>query len=449
MATILFDIFPATGHYNACLRFAGRLAEKHRIVFICEKKYKQTIVQSGFEYYLLEKSFLPERFSVRNTRYWIYLFYYSLSIMNSGDDKKYIQEEILNYKAMLEEIQPDLIFLDSHHYYKKLVYDSSTARLVRLQTMQSTRRRALYPPICYDYLPGLTKSGIAFSSLLWKWNFLKSTMLLAIDRLLFPGKNLIDHLIILSEYCGIDLYKNIDHDRYTPRGIEIAGGEEVILPPVAFDFPGKGILLGYRRTPSINNHGDHISPRYMECIKQVEQMRSQGRKVVYVSLGTLSTNEEKIALRFYAVIKKVCEEMKSTSFILSISKDVFPMELMPFSANTFVFKKVPQLHLLGYCDLMITHGGMNSITECIEKEIPMLVYPLDKSWDQPGNASRVVYHGLGLKGNIRRATPRSIRQKVDLIWEDYALFKKNIKKMKDRIATEPDNGLNYINSLLP
>jgi UDP:flavonoid glycosyltransferase YjiC (YdhE family) len=41
----------------------------------------------------------------------------------------------------------------------------------------------------------------------------------------------------------------------------------------------------------------------------------------------------------------------------------------------------------------------------------MLVYPL--VYDQPGNAARVVHHGLGLRGNVRQASAEKIGAQID------------------------------------
>lgn len=78
----------------------------------------------------------------------------------------------------------------------------------------------------------------------------------------------------------------------------------------------------------------------------------------------------------------------------------------------------------------------------------MLVYPLDRNWDQPGNAARVVYHGMGLKGNICWDTSGSIQRKIERIWVHYDFYKENVRKMKARIASEPDMVMDDINSLL-
>ena len=40
------------------------------------------------------------------------------------------------------------------------------------------------------------------------------------------------------------------------------------------------------------------------------------------------------------------------------------------------------------------------------------------SSDQPGNAARVVYHGVGLRGDHRRDGPEEIRRKLDALVAD-------------------------------
>jgi UDP:flavonoid glycosyltransferase YjiC (YdhE family) len=83
---------------------------------------------------------------------------------------------------------------------------------------------------------------------------------------------------------------------------------------------------------------------------------------------------------------------------------------------------------------MITHGGMNSIAECIKMEIPMLVFPLSPYWDQPGNSARVIYHGLGLRANIQRDSCRHIENKIERIMRNYEDFKNNLSIMRKNMS---------------
>jgi UDP:flavonoid glycosyltransferase YjiC (YdhE family) len=65
---------------------------------------------------------------------------------------------------------------------------------------------------------------------------------------------------------------------------------------------------------------------------------------------------------------------------------------------------------------MLTHGGLNSVKECICLGVPMIVFPT--GFDQPGNGARVVHHGLGLMEDIRKATPERLASMLDTVVGD-------------------------------
>jgi zeaxanthin glucosyltransferase len=99
-------------------------------------------------------------------------------------------------------------------------------------------------------------------------------------------------------------------------------------------------------------------------------------------------------------------------------------------------KWAPQLSILQRAAAMVTHGGMNSIMECIHFRVPMVIVPGMR--DQPGNMARAVHHGIAVTARMKNITPEQL---VKLI--ENAMYNTDIRqalsRMKDRIAAE--NGM--------
>jgi UDP:flavonoid glycosyltransferase YjiC (YdhE family) len=95
-------------------------------------------------------------------------------------------------------------------------------------------------------------------------------------------------------------------------------------------------------------------------------------------------------------------------------------------SNALLVNFVPQLEMLKRASIMITHGGFNSIKECIFFGVPMIVFPIIR--DHPAITARVVYHGLGLRGNLQNASVEQIHQLIKRIDQDPS-FKTRVEAM--------------------
>jgi zeaxanthin glucosyltransferase len=87
-------------------------------------------------------------------------------------------------------------------------------------------------------------------------------------------------------------------------------------------------------------------------------------------------------------------------------------------AHVILAERIPQVRLLPRAAAMITHGGSNSVRECLHFGVPMLVFP--RWFDQYGMAARIQAHGLGLVGDPRRVTPSGIVQQVRRLLDEPA-----------------------------
>jgi UDP:flavonoid glycosyltransferase YjiC (YdhE family) len=82
-----------------------------------------------------------------------------------------------------------------------------------------------------------------------------------------------------------------------------------------------------------------------------------------------------------------------------------------------VFEWAPQLEVLHHADVVIHHGGISSVNESILAGVPMVVYPFT-FLDQPGNAARVRFHGLGEVGDRSKESAAVIRERIIRVLSD-------------------------------
>ncbi|WP_455643452.1 nucleotide disphospho-sugar-binding domain-containing protein [Parabacteroides sp.] len=447
MATILFDIFPATGHYNASLPLAKYLSKVNRIVYVCDSSHQKIVADYGFETFVVEDDALQLLRTEKKVKGFCSSFF---SFSDSRKKLEILNLMVIDYKRIKDFIHPDLILLDSHHFYKAIVYSGVCNHILRLQSMVSTCKQPYVAPVSSSYLPMYTNKGYYIGEWLWKIYRFKSCIYQWSQRLFYPFGNYFSDVDILSTLCCYPLTKRIDCDRYTVSRVELKGYPELVVSPVVFDFPsvGREVLTCPCSIPE-NRDIPLFIVRYSALTERLQFLRTNGKKfIIYCSLGTLSVADKKKAISFLRKIRNVALMDNNLFFILSVGKGMQHEVLLPLPGNVVIFRQVPQYHLLQYSDLMITHGGMNSITECIYRQVPMLVYPLNRNWDQSGNAARVVFHGLGLKGSISGDSPIEIYQKIRKVCFFYLTYKENIQIMKQKMEETPDTLTPYINSIV-
>lgn len=113
----------------------------------------------------------------------------------------------------------------------------------------------------------------------------------------------------------------------------------------------------------------------------------EGRKVVYVSMGTVFNT----ALSFF----RRCAEAFSDGFqvVMAVGNNNDPAAVGPVPEGVIVRRFVPQAEIVQRAALFVTHGGFNSVHDGMRFRVPMLVMP--QGADQFLIADRVQALGLG------------------------------------------------------
>ncbi|MBB2943088.1 MGT family glycosyltransferase [Actinoplanes lutulentus] len=110
-------------------------------------------------------------------------------------------------------------------------------------------------------------------------------------------------------------------------------------------------------------------------------------KLIYFSLGSLGSADVELMRRVISVLAK-------TPHRYIVSKGPLHEEI-ELADNMYGAEFLPQTSILPQVDLVITHGGNNTVTEALHFGKPMVLLPL--FWDQYDNAQRVHELGLGVR----------------------------------------------------
>jgi len=141
-----------------------------------------------------------------------------------------------------------------------------------------------------------------------------------------------------------------------------------------------------------------------------EQLSTEKPKV-YVSLGTVFNKKPN-------VFRRITDAFSDGRYQLIVSAGGAYARLRSqgIPSNVLLFERVPQVDVLSEVDVVISHGGNNTVNETLAAGKPLLVMPV--GGEQGDNASRVVYLGVGLRADVKRATSHEIGAKIDRLLEE-------------------------------
>ncbi|MDQ2809858.1 MAG: glycosyltransferase [Chloroflexota bacterium] len=182
----------------------------------------------------------------------------------------------------------------------------------------------------------------------------------------------------------------------------------------------------------------HIRPEFFDQAAPaglpawVAQLPAQ--PTVYVTLGTEVNKEPDL---YPSVLQTIIAGLHAApiNLIVTLGREGDPADFAPQPANVHIARYIPQSLLLPYCDLLVMHGGSNTLLAALDLGLPLVVVPLIA--DQFFNAT--VTHRLRLGQVVPRdqLTPAAIRTAVDNVLTD-PLYGQTARRLQAELQALPD-----------
>lgn len=149
--------------------------------------------------------------------------------------------------------------------------------------------------------------------------------------------------------------------------------------------------------------GPSIVPRNDAPTFSYERLHTPYKQTVYISMGTILNRD----IDFYKICFTAFHDLP-VQFILSSGKQTNIEPLVDYIPDNFIIRPyLPQLEVLQHVDAFLTHAGMNSTSEALYYNVPLVMLPLTS--DQPLVARRVQELGAGVIVDKNNLTPEALR----------------------------------------
>jgi len=345
VAHAVFFNLPFYGHVNPTLALVAELTRRgEQITYYSSETFRPVIEQAGAVFRGID-AFMTERAAVDEN-----LVRFAYTLIDTT-------HEIL--PGLLAETRanpPDYIIYDSLCVWGRCVAESLRLPAVASVTTLARPHSPLHREVLAATLSTILPSAIP--------------MLVAGRRELRTFNAISQHLQ-QTYHCSrvrlADTYNNL-------ADLNIVYSIRELHPwPDSFDerFQFVGPFLGNRGEPPVF---------------PFEELGDQ--PVIYISLGTVFNAKP----AFYRLCFDAFADLPQR-VVLAIGSKTDPQLLGALPANFLVRPSVPQLQVLQRAALFITHGGMNSVSEGLIAEVPMLLIP--QAADQFLIAQRIQQLGAG------------------------------------------------------
>jgi UDP:flavonoid glycosyltransferase YjiC (YdhE family) len=435
VAEVLFVLTPRRSLLNQSVELARRLRlAGHRTGFAGPEGVRQVVEAHGGRWHRLETE--PEwppaappglRGLVEKGRRWWE------RARSFGTRRMELARGLVDgrYDALLADVDPDLVLVDIELQAYVVVSAACGRRTATLSTFISLREAEGLPPLHTDIQPG---GGLLGTRLGIRWAWLRYRVWKAwrhlFDWIKAPGSDPISLLRKLAGSVGFPRREIALYDWLFPFSFRTI--PNLNLNPIEFDFPHvphptqrhTGPLVPPRRAGLAEGEDGRVPPVLEPLLKG----RPPHRRLVYCAFGTAFTGDDG---DFLERLVEAVSTRPDWNVLIAMGGRTSRRRPPLLPDHVHLRDWVPQVEVLARADCAVLHAGPASIYECIELEVPMVLYPFAVN-DQPGYAARAGYHGIALVGSREGDDPDCIRRRIEEALSDARVLEA-VRGMREKL----------------
>jgi MGT family glycosyltransferase len=411
VSTVVFFPEGAFGPTNNCVGIGDVLRRRgHRVVFIIEESFAGTLEEKGFEERLMRLAPPPET-EEEPGQFWKDFIRETAPVFRKStfeqlsefivptweallDGARYVNERL---REIFDEVRPDAIVEDNVCAFPAI--PASGIPWVRIVSCNPLELKDPGLPPTFSGLPAADRSA---------WEEFRDEYGRASGEL----------------WAGFDEYCRARGAPPLPQGEFIHESPFLNL----YVYPEE---VDYRRSNQLGAtwHNLGSSVRTTEAPWSVPPELAGGAGgLIYLSLGSLGSGDVPLMERLVEVLGATPHR-----YIVSMGPQHAEYALADNMAGE---EFLPQTSLLPEVDLVITHGGNNTITEALHFGVPTIVLPL--FWDQHDNAQRMDETGFGVRLPTYTFEPERMSGAIERLLDDRALADR-LATIAGRLQAEPGN----------
>ncbi|GAB2805714.1 nucleotide disphospho-sugar-binding domain-containing protein [Streptomyces daliensis] len=304
--------------------------------------------------------------------------------------------------AVVRETRPELVVMDPFLLPFYPFWWAEGVPVVALSTKTLFRRDAHTPPYTSGLVPRSTTWGRCQVQLRWAWQWAGywTFRVTAAAAGLRSGWSVRRIMRAASREARFPFRKRFVR-RPLSYDIRFDGTLELVLASRHFEFSPDPAPPGARYAGPCVDLEREEPPFDWSWLEP-------GRKLAYFSVGTVALSIDPTCARLARNVAAAFAGDPEWALLITVPDERIIASLDGVGDNVHAVTWAPQLATLRRASVALTHGGHNSVKECLLLGVPMVVFP--RRVDQFGNAARVVFHGVGRRGRADRDTAGDIRR---------------------------------------